>query len=130
MRQQDLTSGKVILTEAGRLQLPDGSPLPWDPTRPIKERVEDWHKKNGLSAQQTYLAPPGMIYSQMYQPPSSLDEVYEEQISMLQQEMEQKKAFLRGKPVGKSPEEVIEEQRQMIAALKAERDTALSQGFD
>ena len=130
VRQQDLTSGKVILNEAGRLQLPDGSALPWDPSRPIKERVDDWYKKQGITAQQAYLAPPSMVYSQLYQPASSLDEVYEEQISMLQQELDQKKAFLRGKPVGKTPEEVIEEQRQMIAALQAERDNALSQGFD
>lgn len=130
MRQQDLTSGKVILTESGRLQLPDGSSLPWDPSRAIKDRVEDWHKKNSQPAQQSYLAPPNMVYAQMYQPASSLDEMYEEQIHALQQELDQKKAFLRGKSVVKSPEEVIEEQRQMIAALKAERDNALSQGFD
>ena len=130
VRQQDLTSGKVILNEAGRLQLPDGSALPWDPSRPIKECVDDWYKKQGITVQQAYLAPPGMVYLQLYQPASSLDKVYEEQISMLQQELDQKKAFLQGKPMGKTPKEVIEEQRQMIAVLQAERDNALSQGFD
>jgi hypothetical protein len=139
VRQQDLSAGRVSITEAGRLQLPDGSPIPWDPSRAIKERVDEWHKKNGQPAQQAYMAPaqpaymmqqPNMVYAQVYQPASSLDETYEEQIRALQQELDQKRAFLKGRPAVKAPEEVIEEQRQVIAALQAERDNALSQGFD
>ncbi|KAF8955603.1 hypothetical protein BDZ97DRAFT_1926533 [Flammula alnicola] len=43
--QAHLNTGKVNLGEGGKLYFPDGRMISFDPNRPVKDRVDEWHAK-------------------------------------------------------------------------------------
>lgn len=75
VRQAHLTTGKVNLGDGGKLYFPDGRMISFDPTRPVKDRVDEWHAKQKTDvAFQSWETEsvPGMYHLQAHQGSMSL----------------------------------------------------------
>lgn len=140
IRASDLASSCIRISDQGRILMPDGTQVPYEPNKSLKERVEEWHKRNPKQGTQGYQAQP--YYSQNYMAPQmgpypqfaqtqggSLDEQLEEEISQKQAEIDRaREVLMRNAPQPQSQtsqEEIIRGYEQRIATLTAERE----QGF-